>query len=290
MPAYTEGNLSQNFMQELLGYPSKLAHIPGGQISFREAGQDRKDAIPLVLLHGIGSGAASWSKQLDSVGQARRVVAWDAPGYGESTPVKPCVPVAADYAEVLFAWLETIEIDRCVMVGHSLGAIIAGGFALAHGSKLAGLLLLSPARGYGNASAEVRDGKRNGRLEMLRTLGPEGLARERSSNMLSSAASDEARLFVHWNMSKVVPEGYEQATHLLANADLAADISRFRGRIAVAVGAEDTITPASACEPVARAAGVALQIVPQAGHAGYIELPGVYSNLIETFCRTCESW
>ncbi|MGY6119573.1 alpha/beta fold hydrolase [Paraburkholderia strydomiana] len=290
MQAYPGDNASHGWTQGVLAHPCQLAEIASGRISFREAGGDKRTTMPVVLLHGIGSGAASWSKQLESVGQARRIVAWDAPGYGESTPVKPCSPVASDYADVLLSWLESLEIERCVLVGHSLGAIIAGGFALAHASRLAGLLLLSPARGYGNASDAVRDGKRDSRLEMLRTLGPEGLARKRSSNMLSPTANDEARLFVQWNMSRVIPKGYEQATHLLANADLVVDISRYHGRIAVAVGADDTITPPAACEPIARAAGVALQIVPQAGHAGYIEFPDVYSSLIEAFCRTCEAW
>ncbi|HBQ6262524.1 TPA: alpha/beta hydrolase, partial [Klebsiella pneumoniae] len=45
---------------------------------FREQGS----GIPLTLLHGISSGAASWHKQMALPGY--RVLAWDMPGYGES--------------------------------------------------------------------------------------------------------------------------------------------------------------------------------------------------------------
>ena len=45
---------------------------------FREQGS----GIPLMLLHGISSGAASWHKQMALPGY--RVLAWDMPGYGES--------------------------------------------------------------------------------------------------------------------------------------------------------------------------------------------------------------
>lgn len=45
---------------------------------FREQGS----GIPLMLLHGISSGAASWHKQMALNGF--RVLAWDMPGYGES--------------------------------------------------------------------------------------------------------------------------------------------------------------------------------------------------------------
>ena len=106
--------------------------------------------------------------------------------------------------------------------------------------------------------------------------------------MLSHYADDEARECVRWNMARIVPAGYAQATHLLANADLAADIARFHGRIAVAVGADDAITPPDACERIAQAARVHLQVMPRAGHAGYVESPAAYTALIDAFCESIE--
>ncbi|TCW78041.1 alpha/beta hydrolase [Burkholderia sp. SRS-46] len=257
-----------------------------GTIGYREAGaQHAGRTLPVVLLHGIGSGAASWVRQLDALGASRRVLAWDAPGYGASTPVHGASPAAADYAAALGAWLDALGIERCVLVGHSLGAIIAGGFARMLPARVAGLLLISPAGGYGSAPAETRDARRDARLAMLAELGPAGLAAQRSGNMLSGFASEDARAWVRWNMARIVPAGYAQATHLLANADLASDLAGFLGRTAVAVGASDAITPPAACERIAAAAHVGLQVIPQAGHAGYVEAPAVYSALIDTFCR-----
>jgi pimeloyl-ACP methyl ester carboxylesterase len=120
---------------------------------------------------------------------------------------------------------------------------------------------------------------------MIAELGPLGLADKRSTNMLSAHASDEARTWVRWNMSRVIPHGYAQATHLLANAALASDLARCTGRVNVAVGADDAITPPAACERLAQAARTPLQVVPHAGHAGYIEAPAAYTAIIDTFCR-----
>ncbi|MFM0741251.1 alpha/beta fold hydrolase [Paraburkholderia xenovorans] len=257
-------------------------------VTYREADGADSNALPLVLLHGIGSGAASWVQQFAGLGDTRRVLAWDAPGYGASTPVDAASPTASDYATVLKEWLDGLGVERCVLVGHSLGAIVAGAFAVAHPQRVAGLLLLSPAGGYGAASAQVRSTKRDQRLAMLNELGPQGLAEKRSTNMLSAHASDEARAWVRWNMSRVIPHGYAQATHLLANADLASDLARYSGRVAVAVGADDTITTPEACERLAQAARTPLQVVPRAGHAGYIEAPAAYTAIIDTFCRTSD--
>lgn len=275
---------------------ARLARFPAQQIwlasqravSYRDVDSAGSDVLPLVLLHGIGSGAASWVQQFEVLGETRRVLAWDAPGYGASTPVEASSPAASDYAAVLKEWLDALGIERCVLLGHSLGAIIAGAFAVTNPQRVAGLLLLSPAGGYGAASAEVRETKRDQRLAMLKELGPQGLAEKRSTNMLSIHANDEARAWVRWNMSRVIPHGYAQATHLLANADLASDLSRCKGRINVAVGADDTITTPEACERLALAAGTQLQVVPRAGHAGYIEAPAAYTAIIDTFCRVSD--
>ncbi|BFG75228.1 alpha/beta fold hydrolase [Paraburkholderia terrae] len=277
---------------------TRLSHFPAQRISiapqramgYREAGAAHADALPLVLLHGIGSGAASWVQQFESLGTTRRVFAWDAPGYGESTPVASTSPTANEYSSALEQWLNVLKIERCVLVGHSLGAIIAGSFAASHAERVAGLLLISPAAGYGAASEEVRASKRDSRLAMLAELGPQGLADQRSANMLSPHADDASRDWVRWNMSRIVPNGYAQATHLLANADLASDLAKFNGRIAVAVGAEDSITPPSSCERIAKAARTRLQVIPRAGHAGYIEASTEYTALIDAFCRASDGY
>jgi pimeloyl-ACP methyl ester carboxylesterase len=273
----------------LARFPAWEADVGDARVSYRAAaGPNGGSSLPIVLLHGIGSGAASWVQQIESLGATHRVLAWDAPGYGASTPVDAPSPVAADYARRLRAWLDTLGIARCVLVGHSLGAIVAGAFAAVSSERVAGLLLISPAAGYGAAPAAVRIEKRDARLAMLAELGPAGLARQRSANMLSPAASDAARAWVRWNMSRVMPHGYAQATHLLANADLAADLSAYDGPVRVAVGAQDTITPPQACEAIARAARTQLQIVPGAGHAGYVEAPDAYHALIDACAASLE--
>lgn len=266
----------------------RIAIAPQCAIGYREAGAAHADALPLVLLHGIGSGAASWVQQLEALGTTRRVFAWDAPGYGESTPVGSASPAASEYASAVEQWLNVLKIERCVLVGHSLGAIIAGSFAALHEERVAGVLLISPASGYGAAPEELRASKRDSRLAMLAELGPQGLADQRSANMLSPHADDTSRDWVRWNMSRIVPHGYAQATHLLANADLASDVAKYTGRIAVAVGAEDAITPPSSCERIALAANTRLQIIPRAGHAGYIEASTEYTALIDAFCRASD--
>ena len=64
----------------LAAYPLQKVSTRRGIVSYREAGA----GPALCLLHGISSQSGSWVHQLDALAPRFHVVAWDAPGYGES--------------------------------------------------------------------------------------------------------------------------------------------------------------------------------------------------------------
>jgi pimeloyl-ACP methyl ester carboxylesterase len=191
---------------------------PAARISYRTAGH----GTPLVLLHGIGGGSGSWLPQLETLGDRFRLIAWDAPGYGTSTLVGSAMPSANDYAEGLVRLLDALAIERCVLVGQSLGALMATAFARALPDRLYGLLLLGPAAGYGTASQAKRDEILAGRLDAMRKLGPEGMATTRAGALLAADAAPAARELVADGMRRLRPDGFAQAVRLLVNGDLAA--------------------------------------------------------------------
>src|SRR4051812_26749376 len=103
---------------------------------------------PIVLLHGIGSNAGSFEPLLACLGQSRSVIAWNCPGYGRSAPLAAEWPLPQSYSEALAQLLDRLAVDRAVVVGHSLGAIIAARFAAMNPGRVAGVALISPAVGY----------------------------------------------------------------------------------------------------------------------------------------------
>ena len=76
-------------------------------------------------------------------------LAWNAPGYGDSQPLAVDWPDASDYAAALDRLLAHLDMSRCILVGHSLGTLIAARFALVSPRRVAALVLISPALGYG---------------------------------------------------------------------------------------------------------------------------------------------
>lgn len=265
--------------ERLNAFPYRTIATRAGTVGYRCSGVPAERGMPVVMLHGIGSGAASWLAQFEATGLDAALYAWDAPGYGQTSNVADAEPHADAYAHALEAWLDALGLDSVALVGHSLGAIMATKFASRAPQRVRGLFLCSPAGGYGKADAQVRLTKRDSRLSMLDKLGPAGMARERSDNLVAPNAADLPRAWVKWNMARVQPAGYRQATHLLSNGDVAGELAQYvaahAGPVAVAVGAQDAITTPAACQTIAEVAGVPLQIIEGAGHASYIETPDV---------------
>ena len=249
-----------------------------GEITCLEAGE----GPALVLLHGIGSGAGSWAGQLPAFADRFRVVAWDAPGYGGSAALAGSAPAAADFAEALAAFLDALGIERCHLVGHSLGALMACAFARRRPERLLSLMAASPAAGYGRADEAVRAERRAARLDLLDELGPEGLARERHGALLSDGASAAARERVRTQMARIRPDGYRQAVETLMNGDIFADAREIALPVTVVVGGADGVTPPGGCREVAGSfAAARFEILPGLGHACYVEDPDAFNAVLE---------
>jgi pimeloyl-ACP methyl ester carboxylesterase len=246
-------------------FPGRAVDVGGGaRVSVRQAGA--AGAPALVLLHGIGSGSASWLPVVRELGPRAHVIAWDAPGYGESTALPAAAPTAGDYAERLRAVLDALALSRVMIVGHSLGALMATAFAARHPERVHRLVLLAPAGGYGAPSQAARAAEvRQERLGTLERLGIEGMARERGPRLVRAAANDDLRSWAVWNMARLRPEGYRQAVELLCGSDLTA-WAPLAVPLEVHVGDEDRVTPPERVAHLAAAFGVPHHLIHQSGH------------------------
>lgn len=95
----------------------------------RIAYQRRGEGPPLLFLHGAVCDSRVWRVELDSFANAYTVVAWDAPGCGESSD-PPEGYSMEDYARCLAGLIEALDLGSAHLLGHSWGTGVA--FALAH--------------------------------------------------------------------------------------------------------------------------------------------------------------
>jgi pimeloyl-ACP methyl ester carboxylesterase len=263
-------------------------HITAGIEFLASGAAPDKAKTVFVLLHGIGSGAASWQNQLavTQENQSVSLLAWNAPGYGASSPLGESNPLASDYAKALWIWIETLDIRTPItFVGHSLGALIVASATLQMPSLVKRLVLLSPALGYGDDPVAAQEKIIQQRLGNLRELGVAGMARARAPAMLSNNATAAQLQIVQDIMTTLDPAGYEQAIRMLSTGKLVADLAKLQIshneiRIDVACGSADTITSPQKCEVAAKAANTKLIDLGAVGHVCALEGHSAVNHLL----------
>jgi 3-oxoadipate enol-lactonase len=92
-----------------------------GRFGYEAAGNP--DQPPLIFLHGIGGAARGWRNQLEFFGDRCRAIAWDMPGYGGSAPLEAFS--IASLASALKDFLQATGARKPIIVGHSIGGMIA---------------------------------------------------------------------------------------------------------------------------------------------------------------------
>lgn len=252
----------------------------------RRPGTAQGNAI--VLLHGIGSNGGSFEPLIHALPDAFDVIAWHAPGYGGSRSLVTSFPQPEDYAVALLSFIDTLELERITLLGHSLGCLFAGSFAARHPERVGALALLSPALGYRVKPGEAMPETVQGRIDELRALGPRDFAAKRAARLVYQPESKPAVLAaVRGVMAAVDPVGYMQAARALGAGDLLADAARLPMPSLVAVGAEDVVTPPGNArklyDALPRPAGY--HEIPGTGHAlpqeNSAAVAGLLANLIE---------
>lgn len=248
---------------------------------------DRPGAGPaLVLLHGIGSQAASFSTLLPHLAPNLRVIAWNAPGYGNSTPLAQDWPVAADYSRALERLLDALGLERVTLLGHSLGTLMGASFASARRERVARLILAAPALGHGVPRGGTLSSAAQSRIDDLQRLGAEAFAEARAARLVHAPEKNpEALDLVRSAMSKVTLPGYGQAARMLASGRLLDDAERLSVPTDVIVGAEDRVTPPDGARrahaALRGAARGRLTLLPEAGHAIYQQAPARFAAALE---------
>lgn len=257
-------------------------------ISYLEKGPVANQGTPLVLLHGIGSAARSFAAQLDGLSSYWRVVAWDAPGYGQSDALPMAHPTAADYAVALEGFLAERGIADFHLLGHSLGCLMAASFAARHPGRVLSLTLCSIAGGHANLPAAERQKMLDQRLQDVADLGPRGMAEKRAPRLLGPAAPAGALAKLVDTMGSVRPGGYAQAARMLSTGDVAADIAKLPAGLPgqVIFGDGDVITPPARNRDIAaKWPGAAVHVIAGAGHALYLEHPEAFNSIVADFLK-----
>ncbi|MET7480796.1 alpha/beta fold hydrolase [Streptomyces sp. NPDC005648] len=114
--------------------------VVGAVLTYDDEGPRDGEGVPLVFVHGWTADRHRWDHQFAHFSPKRRVIRLDLRGHGDSTGAG--VRAVDDLAQDVLALLDHLKIDRCVLVGHSMGGMIAQIVALARPDLVERLVLV----------------------------------------------------------------------------------------------------------------------------------------------------
>lgn len=123
------------------GYTEKVYTVGGQPIHAAEAGRPGRQVA--ILIHGWSSSWYAVSPLLGLLAQRFHCIAIDLPGYGNSPPFSEPATIPA-YADLVAGLIEQVSDSPVVLVGHSMGGMIAITLSLKHPILVERMVLLSP--------------------------------------------------------------------------------------------------------------------------------------------------
>ena len=257
--------------------PLQFARQSYGQMSFRSRG----DGETIVFLHGLLGSSKSWTFQFDRLSRDYRMIAWDAPGYGQSEMVSASIDAFVDALRELIA---NIGQPRVSLVGHSMGGTVAACFAAAFPELVSRLVLSCSHAGYGEPETAPMSAKFERRMRELNEIGPIAYGVNRARGLLPDSVSACVVDYAAEIVSETNPEALRRATRMLQCADNRPLLPKLKMPILVLTGEMDSDVQPHLKADLLRLAPVTRHVeMPGLGHAPYFEAPDYYSGLIEDF-------
>ena len=245
---------------------------------------------PVVLLHGYGESLLSWEGVFDRLARGADVIAVDLPGFGLSS--KPASGYTADsMATVVLAFLDRLDLRRVVLVGHSLGGVVATAVAVRDPLRVLALALVDPALVTPWALAETSDSSRTG-ASVRRVIAEYEMLRGRFGGVHDG----------NWMAEDSGAASYQPASDpAYANA-LAAVLREFNFAFLTQAGARRLTMPVKliwgALDPVIpvqtgrvlaeRLPDATLVVLPRTWHRPQTERPAEVARIIAGFVRAID--
>jgi 3-oxoadipate enol-lactonase len=235
---------------------------------------------PLVFLHGVGGGHHAWEHQVPYFGGLGYPShAWDQPGYGHSAIVEPydLEHVSASLARLI----ESLGGEPVVLVGHSMGGLIAQETYVRHPQLVKAMALCFTSPAFAGGSSEFTKqflAARIGPLDEGRTMA------EIAAKLIPTMGSNSK--LAEQIMAGVPPETYRKAVRLLTTFDRRKELADIKVPTLLVAGSEDKTAPPAVMEKMwQKIPGSEYVLIEDCGHLGPMDRPEEFNAALLAFLR-----
>ncbi|UCG25256.1 MAG: 3-oxoadipate enol-lactonase [Chloroflexota bacterium] len=238
------------------------------------------NGIPLVFVNPLGTGLRIWDDVIESLSDRYPIIRYDKRGHGLSDgPPGPFF--IHDHAKDLAALLDSLGMREVVLVGSSIGGMIALDFAAGHPQRVQALILGDTAAKIGTAeywNERIGNIRQKGMAAMLEVILLRWFAAD-FQHKQPAAYQGYANLLARTDL-----EGYLTACAAIRDADLRDVLPGILCPTLVLCGAEDSATPPELVRGLAdELQNSRFQLIPDAGHTPSVEHPEAMADAIIAF-------
>jgi pimeloyl-ACP methyl ester carboxylesterase len=245
--------------------------------------RDLGSGTPVVLLHGFAEDGGVWNMVTKGLSAKIRLLIPDLPGSGQSQ--LPATTTIESMAAALKGILDREGIERCILIGHSMGGYITLAFAEAYPERL-----LAFGFFHSTAYADTEE-KKAGRAKSIAFISEHGAApfiKESIPNLFAPETREvrpglvEDMISRYRGFSTDALAAYLEA--MMRRPDRVSVLAQSAVPVLFIVGEKDQVVlPAQALSQVAVPAISYLRILPKAGHMGMLEEPAAGAAIIQSF-------
>jgi pimeloyl-ACP methyl ester carboxylesterase len=262
--------------------PGRHEKIDGVRVHVIEQG----NGFPVLLIHGFGGSTYDFRTLIPALAERFRVIAVDLPGFGFSDRDAPELSGPA-WVEMLRALLQRLGVERAIVIGHSMGGMVAQRFAAEHPKMVERLVLIASPRADQRPPFRADSRVASALLACLQglTYGLGGITRVARRTVADPALMSGEALEEHLRPLRV--RGSAAAVRQLvrdAAREEPVDLARVTTPTLLLWGSEDRIVPLKVGEELrALLPNARLEVVQGAGHMVLEERPEETHQIVLRF-------
>jgi len=238
------------------------------------------EGIPLVFINALGTDLRIWDGVVPHLTDRCRVLRFDKRGHGLSD-CPPAPYSIHDFSTDLLGLLDQLEIPQAIVVGISVGGMIAMDFAASWPQRVHSIVLCDTAPVIGTTESW------NDRINRIRQHGMGSMAEAILARWFSPAFKEKLPSVYqgYYNMLTRMPvDGYTGTCEAIRDTDLTETIRTIETHTLILCGTEDVSTPPDLVRGLVELMPNAeFQEISGAGHSTCIEQPGLVAEQIERF-------
>ena len=245
---------------------------------------------PLVLISGLGYSLWQWHRMVPLLAEHFQVVTFDNRGVGQSD--KPAGSYTAGMlAADTVGLLAALDIEKAVILGHSMGGFVAQSMALDFPQRVEKLILCSTNFGGPHHVPVTPEA-----MKVLADVTSDPLTRFKNGLSVSTAPGWAEKNpgmieeWIKWRVANPIEPAHYQA-QMAIGLSLMPEAAAFEDKLPrlnvptlILFGAHDKVVPPANADLLAqKIAGSHAVIFPDAGHFFPIEIPEAASRVITDF-------